>query len=218
MIPPAWLPPIPNAWTSCARSSPWSFPAAAAAPKVPATAVGWKWRAWSAPGTARPTRHITSTPAIRASSTARPEAPAASPTASAVVTATQPVWTIASSRVSSKSSPWASVALARTALAAATRPAGRGADERALRGAPQPLRDAEHRAPELLAGGGERVAHHVEGEVRRLRHDRRGHLVQVEAGDEPRQAPGGSVFHGSVNSTTTYQSANHQPLGCHIAA
>src|SRR5262245_36797032 len=67
-------------------------------------------------------RHITSTAAISASSTARPLAPVASPTASAVVTATQPVCTMASSRVSSKSRPWASVALARTALAAPTRP------------------------------------------------------------------------------------------------
>ena len=53
-----------------------------------------------------------------ASRTARPEAPTASPTARAVVTATQPVWTMAPSRVSSKSRPWARVALARTALAA----------------------------------------------------------------------------------------------------
>jgi len=56
-----------------------------------------------------------------ASSAARPEASTDSPTARAVVTATQPVWTMASSRVSSKSSPWASVPLARAAAAAATR-------------------------------------------------------------------------------------------------
>src|SRR5262245_6913369 len=64
---------------------------------------------------------MTSTDATSASSTARPPAPIASAAASAVVTATQPVWTMASSRVSSKSRPCASVALASTALATPTR-------------------------------------------------------------------------------------------------
>jgi hypothetical protein len=120
MIPPAWLPQIPKALTSWSSVSPRSLAAAAAAAKLAVMEVGWKWRAWSAPGTMSPTRHITSTLAMSASSTARPEAPTASPTLSALVTVTQPVWTTASSRVSSKSRPWARVALASTALAAAT--------------------------------------------------------------------------------------------------
>ncbi len=91
MMPAAWLPTMPKAWVSCSSSSRESRPAAATAPKPPAIAVGWKWRAWRAPGTASPTRHMTSTPATSASSIARPEPPVASPTASAVVTATHPV-------------------------------------------------------------------------------------------------------------------------------
>src|SRR2546427_676289 len=121
MMPEAWLPQMPKAFTSASSESLNSWPAAAAAAKPAVIAVGWKWRACSAPGTASPTRHMTSTAAMSASSTARPLAPAASPAASAVVTATQPVWTMASSRVSSKSRPWASVALASTALAALAR-------------------------------------------------------------------------------------------------
>src|SRR5215470_8045879 len=121
MMPPAWLPQMPKAWASWASDSPYSRAVAAAAAKLEVIDVGWKCRACSAPGTARPTRHMTSTDAMSASSTARPPAPTASPAASAVVTATHPVWTMASSRVSSKSRPWASVALASTALATPTR-------------------------------------------------------------------------------------------------
>src|SRR5439155_1190499 len=93
---------------------------ATAAAKRDGSEVGWKGRAWKRPGTARPTRHITSTAAIVASSAAAPEARVASATASAVGTAAQPVWTMASSRVSSKSRPWASAAFASTALGAPT--------------------------------------------------------------------------------------------------
>src|SRR4029453_11018195 len=50
--------------------------AAAAAAKEPVMAVGWKCRAWKAPGTARPTRHITSTAAMDAGRGPRPPAPA----------------------------------------------------------------------------------------------------------------------------------------------
>ena len=138
MIPAAWLPQMPKACTSWSSGSLNSRPAAAAAAKLPVIAVGWKCRACSAPGTASPMRHITSTAAISASSRAGPPAPLASPTASAAVTATQPVWTMASSRVSSKSRPWASVALASTALAAATR---RAVPSSRLSGAP-PRRSA----------------------------------------------------------------------------
>ncbi len=44
---------------------------------------------------------MTSIAAIAAASTSLPVAPTASPTASAVIAPTQPVWTIASSNVSS---------------------------------------------------------------------------------------------------------------------
>ena len=40
MIPLAWLPQIPKARTSSSSVSPYSLPAAATAPKVPARAVG----------------------------------------------------------------------------------------------------------------------------------------------------------------------------------
>ena len=91
MMPEAWLPQMPKARTRASSDIPRSRAVAAAAAKLPVRAVGWKWRAWNAPGTARPTRHITSTPATSAASTSRPLAPAASPAASAVVTATHPV-------------------------------------------------------------------------------------------------------------------------------
>ena len=121
IMPEAWLPQMPKARTSWSSLSRRSRAAAAALAKEAVTAVGWKCRAWKAPGTARPTRHITSTAAMAASSASRPPAFAASAAASAAVTATQPVWTMASSRVSSKSRPCARVALASTALGAPTR-------------------------------------------------------------------------------------------------
>ena len=73
MIPDAWLPQSPKAVTS-ARVSPRSRPAAAAAPKDPQSAVGWKPRRWNAPGATLPTAAITSTPATIAASTSAPEA------------------------------------------------------------------------------------------------------------------------------------------------
>ncbi len=121
MMPPAWLPQIPKARVSSSSDRPRSRPAAAAAAKPAVRLVGWKWRAWNRPGTVSPTRHITSTAATVASRSAAPVALVASATARAEVTAAQPVWTIASSRVSSKSRPWARVPLASTALAGATR-------------------------------------------------------------------------------------------------
>ena len=101
MIPLAWLPQSPKAVASSAAVSPRSRPAAAAAPKDPHSAVGWKPRRWNAPGQALPTAAMTSTPATIAASTSAPEAWRASPAASAAVTQQEPVWTIASSSVSS---------------------------------------------------------------------------------------------------------------------
>src|SRR5438132_1363972 len=63
MIPAAWLPQMPKACTSWSSESLNSRAAAAAAAKLPVIAVGWKCRACSAPGTASPTRHMTSTAA-----------------------------------------------------------------------------------------------------------------------------------------------------------
>ncbi len=117
-----------------------------------------------------------------------PVARAASPTASAVVTATQPVWTIASSRVSSKSRPWASVPLASTALAAATRVAA--ADHRALGRAAEAARDLRDRPAEVLARGGQRVAQRVEQEVHGLAHDGVGNARERQVEDEAGQVPG----------------------------
>ena len=74
MIPLAWLPQSPNAVASWAAVRPRSRPVAAAAPNAPQSAVGWKPRRWNAPGQARPTAAMTSTPATSAASTSPPEA------------------------------------------------------------------------------------------------------------------------------------------------
>jgi hypothetical protein len=42
MIPLAWLPQMPKACASASSDNPYSRPAAAAAPKLPVIAVGWK--------------------------------------------------------------------------------------------------------------------------------------------------------------------------------
>jgi hypothetical protein len=101
MSPLAWLPQSPKAVVSWAGVSPRRRPAATAAPKGPQSAVGWKPRRWNAPGQARPTAAITSTPATIAASTSPPEAWRASPAARAAVTQQDPVWTMAPSSVSS---------------------------------------------------------------------------------------------------------------------
>ncbi len=41
MMPEAWLPQMPKACTSWSSVNPWSRPAAAAAAKLPVSAVGW---------------------------------------------------------------------------------------------------------------------------------------------------------------------------------
>ena len=119
--PPANDPAMPSALvvTSASRSA--SRPTAATAPKIPQIAVGWKPRAWNAPGAAIPTRQVTSFPATIAASASRPPAPTASAAARAAGAITVETWLTESECVSSKSSPWQSIAFANAAFAAGSR-------------------------------------------------------------------------------------------------
>ena len=74
-IPDAIEPAIPSARVAVSASKPASRETAAAAPKTPQIAVGWKPRPWNAPGSAIPTRQTTSLPATIAASTSRPPTP-----------------------------------------------------------------------------------------------------------------------------------------------
>ena len=85
---------------------------------MPQTAVGWKPRVWNRPEAAMPTRTTTSLPATIAVSTSRPLAPTASPAASDAGVTTAETWLTESECVSSKSSPWQSIAFAKAAFAA----------------------------------------------------------------------------------------------------
>ena len=188
MMPAAWLPQMPKAWTSWSSVRPWSRPAAAAAAKL----AGERGRVEVARVEAAGHREADAAHHLHAGDQRLEHGAAggatASPTASAVVTATQPVWTMASSRVSSKSSPWASVALASTALAAPTR--ALAADQRALGRPAQALGHADAPRGRSLPGGGQGVAERVEREQRGRRDHRAGDLGEIEADHEAGQAPG----------------------------
>ena len=88
------------------------------APKIPQIAVGWKPRRWNSPEAAIPSRVTTSFAPTIAVSTSRPDAPCASPAASAAGQVTVETWLTESECVSSKSSPWQSIAFAKAAFGA----------------------------------------------------------------------------------------------------
>ncbi len=92
---------MPSALVVTAASSPVTRATAATPPKIPQIAVGWKPRAWNAPGAAMPTRHTTSLPATMAASVSRPLAPACSAAASAAGAITVETWLTDSECVSS---------------------------------------------------------------------------------------------------------------------
>ena len=108
---------MPSALVSASGVEPLSRPAASVPPKMPQTDVGWKPRLWNALGAAMPMRVTVSLPMTIAVRSSRPLRPATSAAASAAgettaeTCATEPGW------VSSKSSPWQSMALANAALA-----------------------------------------------------------------------------------------------------
>src|SRR5437763_5179159 len=112
---------MPSALAVVRVSAPVSRAAAAVAPKIPQIAVGWKPRAWKRPEPAAPRRVITSAPPTIAASTSLPCRPCASPTASAAGHVTVETWLTESECVSSKSSPWQSIAFANAAFGAGRR-------------------------------------------------------------------------------------------------
>ena len=119
--PDAIEPAMPSALAVVAVSAPVSRAVAHAAPKIPQIAVGWKPRAWKRPDAAAPSRVIASLPATIAVSTSLPDRPFASPTASAAGQVTVETWLTESECVSSKSSPWQSIAFANAAFGAGSR-------------------------------------------------------------------------------------------------
>src|SRR6202008_624956 len=73
----------------------------------------------------------------------------------------------------------------------------------------QPFGHAEHRAAEILGGGGQRVAERVERQQRRLRGDGRRHRIEREIGDEAGQTTGGAEGgHGDVYLRATAEDVN----------
>src|SRR5579859_4685850 len=107
---------MPRALAVVAVSRPVRRAAAAVAPKMPQIAVGWKPRAWNLPEAAVPSRVIASLPATIPASTSGPASPRAWPTASAAGQVTVEMCETESECVSSKSSPWQSIAFAKAAF------------------------------------------------------------------------------------------------------
>jgi len=114
-------PAMPSALAAVGVSAPVSRAVAQAAPKMPQIAVGWKPRAWNRPEAAPPSRVIASFPATIAARTSLPGRPLASPIASAAGQVTVETWLTESECVSSKSSPWQSIAFANAAFGAGSR-------------------------------------------------------------------------------------------------
>src|SRR2546422_11728497 len=69
--------------------------------------------------------------------------------------------------------------------------------EGALMRPAQTLGRLERGAAEVVPRGGQRASEGVEHEVRRLRHDRRGNVLQAEAEDEAGEAPRGGGRHAA---------------------
>ena len=141
---------------------------------------------WNAPGAAIPIRVTVSFPAMIAVSSSRPLAPRASASAAAAGTTTVLTCETESECVSSKSSPWQSIAFANAAF---------GAGRRASR----PITVASRLAAELrhrraaLAGDSQAVrrepaAERVEHVQLRVLDDLGGHRVEVELERELREA------------------------------
>src|SRR5262249_51715605 len=116
--PPANEPAIPSALAVDGASTPASRDAAVAAPKMPQLAVGWDPRAGEAPDAGIPTLVTPSLPPTIAVSPSRPLAPFASPAAIDAGVTTTLTWATESECVSSKSSPWQTIAFANAAFAA----------------------------------------------------------------------------------------------------
>src|SRR3989475_5777627 len=72
----------------------------------------------------------------------------------------------------------------------------------------------ERGAAEVVPRGGQRASEGVEHEVRRLRHDRRGNVLQAEAEDEAGEAPGGGGRH-AAHSSGSESAANFPEDGEH---
>ena len=99
--PPANEPAMPSALVVIVASTRPRRETVATPPKIPQIAVGWKPRAWKAPGAAMPTRQTTSLPATIAVSVSRPLAPSDSAAESAVGQITVETWLTESECVSS---------------------------------------------------------------------------------------------------------------------
>ena len=189
MIPLAWLPQMPSACTELVLGDAVGVDRHGRRREAARERRRMVVPSVKAPGTASPTRHITSTPAIVAVSIACPEAPTASPTASAVVTATEPVCTIASSRAVVEVEAVGKRPVGEDGVRCAD--PGRAADQRALARPAQTLRRPEHGAAEVLARRGEAVPDDVEHQELGAVDDGGRDATPVEAEDEAREQPGG---------------------------
>ena len=179
------LPAIPNALAASATDSPRRRAAAAVAPKMPQIAVGWKPRRWNSPGVAIPIRVTISLPATIAARSSRPGAACDSAAADAAGTTTVLTCATESECVSSKSSPWQSIAFANAAFGAGS-PAARPITDasgsppssaiavRPSAGDPEPMRGEaapEHVERVQLCRSEHLVGHRLELELERERRE-----------------------------------------------